>query len=342
MSYYCILTEAGQAQIANALGLGRTISLTHMAVGDGGGAPITPAAAMTALNGEQYRAALNTLSVAAGDPGHVIAELVIPSSVGGWTIREAGLFDDNGDMVAVANLPETYKPASAEGGVTEQTVRLHLVMSEAEAGVVQLKIDPTVVLASRQYVDSAIVTRAPLVHTHVEYALVDHVHGEYAPLGHTHEEFDEMGWEVGDIRISVDSTPPNRGIYCNGAALDRLVYSDLFAKIGETWGAGDGSTTFNVPDYRGVFLRGFDDGRGLDSGRVFAAHQADAIKNHKHPALEFALNVLQTGTGSQGIIGSYNTATTSTDLSGQNTGNNIDGSAETRPCNDTVYFYIKY
>lgn len=156
MSYFCILTEAGRAQIANALAMGRTISLTHMAVGDGGGAPIVPVETMETLVGEQYRAEINRLAIKDDDPGHVIVELVIPSSEGGWTLREAGLFDDNGDMVAIANYPETYKPTASEGGITEQTIRLHLIMTEAEAGVVQLKIDPTVVLASRDYVDESI------------------------------------------------------------------------------------------------------------------------------------------------------------------------------------------
>jgi len=154
--YYCILTKAGEAQMANALALGRPVALAEMAVGDGNDAPVDPAATMTGLVREKYKADINKLSIAEDDPGHVIAELVIPTDQGGWTIREVGLFDSNGDLFAIGNTPDSYKPTGAEGALAEQTIRVHLTMSEAGAGAIQLKIDPTVVLASRQYVDSEI------------------------------------------------------------------------------------------------------------------------------------------------------------------------------------------
>ena len=176
MSYGCVLTEAGQAQIANALALGQQISLTQMAVGDGGGEVVTPDATMTALVGEKYKADVNRLAIDPSDPGHVIVELVIPSSQGGWTIREVGLFDVDGNLVAVGNTPESYKPTGAEGSLVEQTIRAHLRMTEASAGVLQLKIDPTIVLSTRQYVDEEVATRAPMDHGHPEKADVDHDH----------------------------------------------------------------------------------------------------------------------------------------------------------------------
>nr|WP_287412751.1 phage tail protein [Pseudodesulfovibrio sp.] len=176
MNYGCVLTEAGQAQIANALALGQLISLTQMAVGDGGGEVVTPDATMTALVGEKYKADVNRLTIDPNDPGHVIVELVIPSSQGGWTIREVGLFDVDGNLVAVGNTPESYKPTGAEGSLVEQTIRAHLRMTEASAGVLQLKIDPTIVLSTRQYVDEEVATRAPMDHGHPEKADVDHDH----------------------------------------------------------------------------------------------------------------------------------------------------------------------
>lgn len=75
---------------------------------------------------------------------------------------------------------------------------------------------------------------------------------------------------------------PNGYIHCNGAAIDRTLYADLFAAIGTTFGGGNGSTTFNVPDLRGEFIRGHDDGRGADSGRGFASGQSHAMQAHNH------------------------------------------------------------
>lgn len=78
------------------------------------------------------------------------------------------------------------------------------------------------------------------------------------------------------------STPPTGWLECNGAAISRTTYADLFSAIGTTWGVGDGSTTFNLPDFRGTVRRSWDHGRGLDTGRTFASYQADAVGNHRH------------------------------------------------------------
>lgn len=155
-TYFCILTEAGQAAVANAVALNQDVQLSEMAVGDGNGNPITPQADMTTLVNEVYRAGVNTIGVDAQDPGHVIAELVIPTNQGGWTIRECGLFDADGNLFAVGSLPASAKPAVGEGAGAELTVRMHLTMTAAQAEAIELKIDPTIVLASRQYVDAGI------------------------------------------------------------------------------------------------------------------------------------------------------------------------------------------
>ena len=86
----------------------------------------------------------------------------------------------------------------------------------------------------------------------------------------------------GSVTAYAGLTAPDGYLLCDGAAVSRTTYSDLFAVVGETFGAGDGSTTFNVPDLRGEFVRGFDDGRGADPGRVFGSFQADEFKAHDH------------------------------------------------------------
>ncbi|MDT9875893.1 phage tail protein [Enterobacter cloacae] len=150
--YLALLTNIGAAKLAKATALGTKVEITQMAVGDGNGVLPTPNPAQTALVHELRRAPLNMLTVDPANASQIIAEQVIPEDVGGWWIREIGLFDKDGDMVAIANCAETYKPQLQEGSGRVQVIRVILIVSSTEA--VTLKIDPAVVLATRQYVDS--------------------------------------------------------------------------------------------------------------------------------------------------------------------------------------------
>ncbi|MDC9821955.1 phage tail protein, partial [Pectobacterium polonicum] len=152
--YFALLTNIGAAKLANATALGSRLSITRMAVGDGGGVLPTPNPAQTKLINEKRRAALNNLSIDPKNPSQIIAEQVIPENEGGWWVREVGLFDDDGNLIAVANCPETYKPLLQQGSGRIQTVRMILIVSSTDA--VTLKIDPAVVLATRGYVDDAL------------------------------------------------------------------------------------------------------------------------------------------------------------------------------------------
>ncbi|WP_405078340.1 phage tail protein [Pectobacterium carotovorum] len=152
--YFVLLTNIGAAKLANSTVLGSHLDITHMAVGDGGGTLPTPNPAQTALINEKRRAGINTLSVDPVNTNQIIAEQVIPENEGGFWIREIGLFDADGDLVAIGNCAETYKPLLQEGSGRIQTVRMILIVSSTDA--VTLKIDPTVVLATRGYVDDAI------------------------------------------------------------------------------------------------------------------------------------------------------------------------------------------
>lgn len=150
--YLALLTNIGAAKLAKATALGTKVEITQLAVGDGNGVLPTPNPAQTALVHELRRAPLNMLTVDTANASQIIAEQVIPEDVGGWWIREIGLFDKDGDMVAIANCAETYKPQLQEGSGRVQVIRVILIVSSTEA--VTLKIDPAVVLATRQYVDS--------------------------------------------------------------------------------------------------------------------------------------------------------------------------------------------
>ncbi|HBE3599495.1 TPA: phage tail protein, partial [Escherichia coli] len=152
--FYTLLTDIGAAKLASAAALGVPLKITHMAVGDGGGALPTPDAKQTALVNEKRRAALNMLYIDPQNSSQIIAEQVIPENEGGWWIREVGLFDESGALIAVGNCPESYKPKLAEGSGRTQTVRMVLITSSTDNII--LKIDPAVVLATRKYVDDKI------------------------------------------------------------------------------------------------------------------------------------------------------------------------------------------
>ncbi|WP_239509726.1 phage tail protein, partial [Providencia stuartii] len=151
MKYFALLTKLGENLLAQATALGTKIELTHMAVGDGGGSLPTPDTNQTKLIAEKRRAAINTLFIDDKNKNQIIAEQIIPESEGGWWIREIGLFDKTGNLIAVANCPETYKPQLEEGSGRTQSIRMVLIVSHTES--VTLKIDPSVVLVTRKYVD---------------------------------------------------------------------------------------------------------------------------------------------------------------------------------------------
>ncbi|EHK0829999.1 phage tail protein [Escherichia coli] len=154
VKYYAILTNQGAARLANATMLGSKLNLTQMAVGDANGVLPTPDPAQTKLINQKRIAPLNLLSVDPNNQSQIIAEQIIPESEGGFWIREIGLYDDKGVLIAVANCPETYKPQLQEGSGRTQTIRMILVVTNTEA--ITLKIDPSVVLATRKYVDDKI------------------------------------------------------------------------------------------------------------------------------------------------------------------------------------------
>ncbi|MDL4385836.1 phage tail protein [Citrobacter braakii] len=152
--YFAILTNYGAAQLANAVALGTKLNISVMAVGDGGGALPIPDPAQTKLIRETRRAAVNQVSVDDKNPNYIISEQVIPENEGGWFIREIGLFDDKGGLIAVGNAPETYKPNLQEGSGRTQVIQMVLMVSSTES--ITLKIDPSVVLATREYVTKSI------------------------------------------------------------------------------------------------------------------------------------------------------------------------------------------
>ena len=144
--YQAILTEKGRDKLAAAAITGEQVGFTMMGVGDGGGQSAVPFSAQDSLINELYRASLNRLVIADQAANVIRAEMVMQPQVGGFWLREAGLYDDAGDCLAVANLPPSYKPMLAEGAGRLQAINLWIaVINTAD---VQLMTDPTVIIAS--------------------------------------------------------------------------------------------------------------------------------------------------------------------------------------------------
>ncbi|HHK9328407.1 phage tail collar protein [Escherichia coli] len=357
VKYYAILTNQGAARLANATMLGSKLNLTQMAVGDANGVLPTPDPAQTKLINQKRIAPLNLLSVDPNNQSQIIAEQIIPENEGGFWIREIGLYDDEGVLIAVANCPETYKPQLQEGSGRTQTIRMILVVTNTEA--ITLKIDPSVVLATRKYVDDEVLE----LRLYVDEQMRNHIaaqdpHTQYAqkhnptftgepkaptpaagnnttriattafvqaaitalidgapatldtlkeiaaainndpkfsttinnalsgkqPLDETltHLSGKDVAGLLAYLGLGEGSalpvgvpvpwpsaTPPTGWLKCNGAAFSAEEYPELAKAY----------PTNKLPDLRGEFIRGWDDGRGIDTNRSLLSSQGDAIRN---------------------------------------------------------------
>lgn len=148
--FYTILTTIGQTKIASAIASGVPLELTDMAIGDGNGVEVTPNGTETQLYRQVYTGDITNKQEPADMPGVVIVEFVVPMTSGGYTVREVGVFDADGDLIAIGNFPATPKTLISEGSARELTVRTYLQVNETSA--VTIVIDPTFTMASRQWV----------------------------------------------------------------------------------------------------------------------------------------------------------------------------------------------
>ena len=432
MAYSTIHTNYGLQRLAQAESTGVPINLIEMAVGDGNGNETTPSPSQTNLVRERFRATINRVYQNASDPLRFTAELVIPASDGGFTLREVGVFDDTGSLFVVGNLPATYKPEDDEGAYADTVVRVDFLVSNAST--ITLQVDPNVVVVTQQWISNNVTaatiipggttgqllakvsnadgdyvwqdptvanvvvdivedrqtlaasqTVVNLVET-ITYGLAVYIEGirlnrgsgadEWQPdptiptkltlgksypdgtnfLGVNNEPAGsapaplEQSKNLSDVqnkstaRTNLDvfsksetrqmapagligafarTTAPTGWLKANGAAVSRTAYSDLFAAIGTTFGAGDGVNTFNLPDLRGEFLRGWDDGRGVDSGRSLGSQQAGSsispfvgsasnvsqvygvgMRNTEYSSTESGYQTYKIQAGSEGPVGS--------------------------------------
>lgn len=339
-----MLTTLGAAKKTNCDALGIPWEPRYMLIGDANGTDPVPSPTQTKLINQRYRAQLNQLRVSPTDDNVLIAELVLPPDVGGWWIRELALEDKDGVFSAVANVAPSYKPLLAQGSGRNQVVRMHIITSGTSN--IQLKIDPSVVLATRKYVDDSIKTL-------YSKAEIEAMIAEASAL------------PVGTMAaFPVNKIPPGF-LEVDGSIKSIAAYPDLAAYLGAAFNRGDeGAENFRLPESRAEFLRGWDHGRGIDAGRAVGSLQAQQTEDHTHAtgvndtgtAAVSIQNARGVGTGSGqwpygataiGVPGtntvSANTSYTATgEDSWLKTGPNIPlGTGETRPRNLAVIWCIK-
>lgn len=171
MQYFTLLTAKGAEKIAAATAANTTVDLTHIALGDGNGSVVMPDASKTALVNEVYRASLNDLRVDATNANWVVAESNVPASQGNFWVREVGVFDVDGDLIAIGNYPETFKPVTADGVAKDLYMKVIFEVSSSDA--VTLQVDPSVVMASQEYVNNEMAKKADANHNHdTSYAAI--------------------------------------------------------------------------------------------------------------------------------------------------------------------------
>jgi len=155
-NFYTILTNAGLAAIANAVINQTQVNFAKLGVGDGNGAYYTPTQEATALRNQMWIGNISSVTADTTNPNWVNVETVIPGNVGGFEIRELGIFDDNNVLLAIGKLPLTYKPNFAEG--SSKDLYIKAIFEVTNASAVTLKVDPSVIYASKKYVDDKVAT----------------------------------------------------------------------------------------------------------------------------------------------------------------------------------------
>jgi len=267
MNYYSIITNNGLIKHANAANNSINLDLTQMAVGDSNGVYYDPDGTELALVNETHRVNLTHVVIDENNPNQLIVEGVLEETVGPFYIREVGIFDSNGNLFAIGKFPETFKPNLPTGSGKRLYIRMILGFSESPN--INLIINNDIALDPNFGTDVNNSLSERLIKTN-NLSDVDNIKTTRNNL-----ELDM----VGAVLPFATLTPPNGWIHCNGAEISRNSYSDLFSVIGENFGNGDGSSSFNLPDLRGEFIRGLDSGRGIDNARSLGSNQGQDWKS---------------------------------------------------------------
>lgn len=335
--YYSLVTNKGLIKEAQAGQIGgNPINLTKLAVGDSSGSYYEPDPSATSLVNETYRADLTSTVLDANNPNQLIIEGVIDEEAGPFYVREVGIYDSDGDLFAIGKYPETFKVNSASGSGKRLYIRMILAfVSTPNVEIIiseNINFDPNFETRINDEINNRLEKSNNLSDL------------EDIEIAKDNLNITDL---IGSIVPFSFATPLSGWLKCNGAAISRITYAKLFDKIGTSYGVGNGSTTFNIPDLRGEFIRGFDDARGLDINRNLGTTQGDAIKSHNHnlndnnnhPYYALSDENLGSNRGSDAIP--YQGPSESGSDSGINH-TSFFGANETRPRNISLLYCIKY
>lgn len=280
-NFYTILTNIGAALHANAQVQQTTVPWTHMALGDGNGNPVVPQQTQAGLVREVHRLPITSLEQHPDNPNWIVVEAVVPSDVGGWTVRETALYGGagGGSCIAVGNYPATYKPVLAEGAAREMVMRM--VIEVSSVATVKLVIDPAVAIASRKWVESLVAT--PAKAGLVKLATVDEAkEGLRGDVAVTPEGLDAAlskiqglplflnGWHDGTraglLAIFSGMATPQDGIQLSALTHPHIVKGVLAGHVASCTEAEWQADAYN----RGMWSRGtaYLDGQGMPQGWV--------------------------------------------------------------------------
>lgn len=185
-NYYTLLTPVGLAKVANAQLTQSKVAISHIAVGDSNGTNYPPTGNETALKKEKWRGGISSIAIDTANPNWIVVEAILPATVGGFTLREVALYDEVGDMIAIGNYPDTYKPVASDGSTMDLVLRTIIEVSNADS--VTLKIDPNVIVASRKYVDDKFALANTNLTEHSADTVSDGVHGMGSIASRDYEE----------------------------------------------------------------------------------------------------------------------------------------------------------
>lgn len=348
-----LITNQGAIIIAQKQQANQSLNITTFKIGDSSTAFT---GTETDIHSPRYTGQVSSIT---RDGSSLSFECVIPSNVGGFYVRELGIFDNDGFLIAVTSLQnEKYKEANS--GSIFSTMRINFTISTSNASTINLTFNNSSIFASVGYVDSSVSSAISPIQTNITNLsnslsstntniqtvdnkitasnilnLIKTVDGDGSGLdADTLKGLAPSAMQVpsGAVMVFAMPTPPIGWLKCNGQAVSRTTYASLFSAIGTTFGVGDGSTTFNVPDNRGEFIRCYDDGRGVDSGRIFGSYQADDFKAHTHTI---------TSTTDDGGGGTTYAEGSSSMINGATKTSGSTGGSETRPRNVAYLCCIK-
>lgn len=246
--FYTMLTNAGKAKIANATILNTKVNFSKIAVGDSNGSYYNPTEVQTSLVHEVWQGSVGNIRIDEHNSNWIVVESIIPPTTGGFMIREVGLFDDEGDLLVIAKYPETYKPTANDGTVKELIVKV--VLEVANTSVVTLKIDPTVIVATKQDIIDMGNKKANLIHNHND---LYHTKNEISTLLDNKVDKDPIFFNV-TLSNKLKNEVSNNPNTINGAIkLGKIVYFNeqlVVNPSGGNWNHGDVLMTIPEGFYR--------------------------------------------------------------------------------------------